>query len=398
MVSITIETLQNDDQDDRRSNYSVASTVATTTSLQSRIAALALDFNDKLQEQSEDGIAEEAESDCEGEKHSRGRQRGGASESGSVEDNSIDLPREALFQVCSRLFLSKPGHPLCLRRLSIQHLEDFRQHGYLVVDNFISKDLASSVKHEACRMLDKGRLQPINGLEGLGEAIRQARRQEQGLLLQPGRPPADTPPFSTVLVALQEMQEDLQEVMDLTRGQAEYLLACQMPSGRSLGRHLDSVPDEGASHQRRVTAVVFCNSDWDRDQGGILRLWPPVRVPGAMQASAVRTRSTASSDCGTTLSEPSDCGSLGSHLLGSISSSMMAVASAHEHDVASLDGLSVAESEVEKYGLEWLEVGGTMVLDIAPHGGRMVLMLSGAVEHGIQTSATSLVSLTAWCR
>jgi len=53
MVGFTLD--RNDEQDDHHSVHSFASTVATTTSLASRIRDLNLDFGDKLQEQAEEG-------------------------------------------------------------------------------------------------------------------------------------------------------------------------------------------------------------------------------------------------------------------------------------------------------------------------------------------------------
>lgn len=63
---------------------------------------------------------------------------------------------------------------------------------------------------------------------------------------------------------------------------------------------------------RRVSMFVFLNPDWDKEYGGIVRLWPPQRPtgpPSTAAASAAR-RSPTSSDAGTTFSEISDCGSL----------------------------------------------------------------------------------------
>lgn len=57
---------------------------------------------------------------------------------------------------------------------------------------------------------------------------------------------------------------------------------------------------------------VFLNPDWDKECGGVVRLWPPMRPtgpPSTAAASAAR-RSPTSSDAGTTFSEISDCGSL----------------------------------------------------------------------------------------
>lgn len=91
-------------------------------------------------------------------------------------------------------------------------------------------------------------------------------------------------------------------------------------------------------------------------------------------------------------------------MLGSTTSSIAAEASVPEHDAHSLDGLSVADSEVERQeraqGFEWLETdAGDMALDVAPIAGRAVLLLSGAVEHALlppAAGASDVVFLRAW--
>jgi hypothetical protein len=37
-------------------------------------------------------------------------------------------------------------------------VEDFRQHGYVVLDNFISKEAAARIKAETLRLAQRGRL------------------------------------------------------------------------------------------------------------------------------------------------------------------------------------------------------------------------------------------------
>jgi hypothetical protein len=91
---------------------------------------------------------------------------------------------------------------------------------------------------------------------------------------------------------------------------------------------------------------------------------------------------------------------------------MIAEVSAPDHDTYSLDGISLAESEAERQGFEWVESeGGDMALDIAPLAGRLLLMLSGAVEHALlpgglagsnsnissSTGSSDNVFLRAWC-
>ncbi len=168
------------------------------------------------------------------------------------------------------------------------------------------------------------------------------------------------------------------------------------------GKHRDAFPDEGSDEQRRVTAVVFCNADWEREHGGVFRLWPPQKLQHG--ASSVgqppqQRRSPAGSEAGT--SEYSGYSLRSAMLAGhfSTTSSIIAEASLHEHDACSVDNVSLAESEqVERLGLDWVEVEGQMVLEAAPLAGRLVLFLSGAVEHAVMPCHGEMVTVSAWCQ
>lgn len=69
---------------------------------------------------------------------------------------NIMAVHDHMLQVCSRLFRQKVSNPIPLKRLGIINVEEFKQHGYLVVDNFITKEVASSIREEALRIKQKG--------------------------------------------------------------------------------------------------------------------------------------------------------------------------------------------------------------------------------------------------
>lgn len=43
-------------------------------------------------------------------------------------------------------------------------------------------------------------------------------------------------------------------------------------------------------------------------------------------------------------------------------------------------------------------MNGEMVLDVAPLAGRLVVFLSGAIDHAVLPSQRPRVALTAWCQ
>lgn len=107
------------------------------------------------------------------------------------------------------------------------------------------------------------------------------------------------------------------------------------------------------------------------------------------------------------VSEPSECGSLRSdgvdallYIPKSTTSSVMAEVGVHDgiYDVSSVDDLSVASRDHDnaKTGIEWVEMGGGMVLEVMPQAGRLVLFLSGAVDHAVKPSFSERVAVTAW--
>lgn len=54
--------------------------------------------------------------------------------------------------------------------------------------------------------------------------------------------------------------------------------------------------------------------------------------------------------------------------------------------------------DMEEPGAKSTEVGTEPVVDVAPVGGRLVLFLSGAVEHAVLPNLAQRIALTAWCQ
>jgi hypothetical protein len=77
------------------------------------------------------------------------------------------------------------------------------------------------------------------------------------------------------LAWLASLRTELAPFIALT-GAVEHQLAVYTP-GAHYGRHRDALPDDGAAGRatRRVTAVLYGQTEWRDTLGGQLRLWPP---------------------------------------------------------------------------------------------------------------------------
>ena len=64
----------------------------------------------------------------------------------------------------------------------------------------------------------------------------------------------------------------------------------------------------------------------------------------------------------------------------------------------SLGVLCEEHRDSEGLGIKRTEVGAEPVLDVAPLAGRLVMYLSGAVEHAVLPNLAQRVALTAWCQ
>ncbi|CAK0746634.1 hypothetical protein CVIRNUC_001707 [Coccomyxa viridis] len=97
------------------------------------------------------------------------------------------------------------------------------------------------------------------------------------------------------------------------------------------------------------------------------------------------------------------------HRQGSMASSMVAEATEASvldsvqdgassiDDGGSMDGASARKRAVPA-SVKQTEIGTEAVVDVAPLAGRLVLFLSGAVEHAVLPNFAQRVALTAWCQ
>ena len=172
----------------------------------------------------------------------------------------------------------------------------------------------------------------------------------------------------------------------------------------------------------QVSAILYANPDWRPADGGQLRIWAPLGSAAAARSSAAASAATngttttlaslAANGAGSRLAPATgNYAALLDHALAagtpvagpsSGPGSVARVSDAANGSVSASGCSGHAEpSQGRDSGsndVHWTMVDGEMVTDVEPTAGRLVLMLSGAVDHAVLPSYASRVALTAWCQ
>ncbi len=157
---------------------------------------------------------------------------------------------------------------------------------------------------------------------------------------------------------------------------------------------------------------MYANPDWRPADGGQLRVWAP------LGSAAARHSSTDSSD-GATLASPSalphsdgaaphpHAGNYAALLERALGAGGAGSPDENGTPQGGSSGLNGVDAETNGHldggagatdDVQWAVVDGELVTDVEPMAGRLVLMLSGAVDHAVLPSFASRVALTAWCQ
>jgi Rps23 Pro-64 3,4-dihydroxylase Tpa1-like proline 4-hydroxylase len=199
--------------------------------------------------------------------------------------DSAELPLDT----CRRLFHAE--QPQSLAALPFAAIESLRHSGYALLPSFAPPDAVAAARAEALALLAHSP-SPLQPAASRSHAIftDASARGDLTAFLHPASPPLSTAPALSSLVALLgAVRDDLATCLALAADEAELQLAVYLP-GAAYCRHRDSFPDDGASAQRRVTAVLYANPGWDCEvQHGELRL----HVPQAPSADAADEESAA---------------------------------------------------------------------------------------------------------
>lgn len=159
----------------------------------------------------------------------------------------------------------------------------------------------------------------------------------------------------------------------------------------------------------QVTAIVYGNPQWQREDGGCLRIWAPPGSQIADTAAETSAREASSEPKAepepftaaiAPLSEASKLGGGGRETdTGAGVAGCAAPTGGRRGATADTCSSGARESSCQSgASFQCRFVGGEAVVDVEPLGGRLVLLLSGAVDHAVLPAKQQRVALTAWCQ
>lgn len=177
------------------------------------------------------------------------------------EDEIVDIEEtEALHQLaieedphitCTRLFYSLLDESILEKNeyISGRVTRELKAVGYSVIDNFVPSALASELACEAARLRANGILRP-SALSSAGDALRDSSaRSDLHVFLHPNQPPCDSPdsPIRAVIGRFVTLYSELATVLRLRAAahEEEYQLAMYPGGGSGYARHRDAFPDDG---------------------------------------------------------------------------------------------------------------------------------------------------------
>lgn len=145
-------------------------------------------------------------------------------------------------------------------------LDEFDQHGYVVIDNFLPGKTIQALSFQASALQQAGNMR----LAGVGKAapnqtIGKVRSDSIYWLDAIGQ----TIEQETYLQRMNELQADLNRHFFLGLFEFETHFAIYPPGG-VYHKHLDQFKGQ---HERQVSAILYLNQDWQAEDGGELRLY-----------------------------------------------------------------------------------------------------------------------------
>lgn len=183
------------------------------------------------------------------------------------------------FSVSSKLFSVDPKLSSLsgLQQLTSGAMRQLLTEGFVIVDNWM-RDVSCDVS----RLVNDSLGEP--GRRG-ADGIRWVRKEPQGARgdvatdLEEGQRPATDSVFADQLLpAFEQLHQDLWTCIGM-RGEQQQQLAWYPGDGTGYSAHYDSWPvEEADSSIRKVTAILYCNPEWQPEHGGTLKAWLPDHV------------------------------------------------------------------------------------------------------------------------
>lgn len=145
-------------------------------------------------------------------------------------------------------------------------LETLAEQGYTIIDNYLPPTLIKALREQAIRLRDAGIMHHASiGKDAANKIISEVRGDSIYWLDEKGQNTEQTDYLNT----MQALQKQLNRHFFLGLFEFECHFAAYDPGAVYL-RHLDQFKGQ---QERQVSAVLYLNDDWKRDDGGELRLY-----------------------------------------------------------------------------------------------------------------------------
>ena len=173
--------------------------------------------------------------------------------------------------------LRRDKRKLCIRKkfeVSPEKLRKFKKNGYVVIDSAISQHLLAACAREA--ELLRNDMKPGKISRGLdledGQTAVSVVRSDKMLWLK-NQSSSRTAALYLVQQKLVNLRMELNKTIlssfETSTDKCAFMLAVYPGEGKGYKRHKDATENGG----RKLTAIVYLNSDWDKRFGGCLRIW-----------------------------------------------------------------------------------------------------------------------------
>lgn len=166
----------------------------------------------------------------------------------------------------------------------------------------------------------------------------------------------------------------------------------------------------------QVTAIVYGNPQWEPEHGGCLRIWAPPGSQVAQLADEAHARGASPQEVSPRAASAADP-VLSISSVGPLREALKLGSGGGEADTAAVpagcsataggprgataDACSSGAHESSRQStvsVQYRIIDGEVVVDVEPQAGRLVLLLSGAVDHAVLPAREQRVALTAWCQ